>query len=106
LKRLHEATLKKLERYHWPGNVRELQHAIESSVIMSDSAALKPTDFLFPSRDIREESLSIEDYNLEEIEKIAVRKAIKKHGGNISKAAKELGLTRSSLYRRMERYGI
>jgi DNA-binding NtrC family response regulator len=106
LKRLHEATLKKLERYHWPGNVRELQHAIERAVIMSDSAALKPTDFLFPSRDIREESLSIEDYNLEEIEKIAVRKAIKKHGGNISKAAKELGLTRSSLYRRMERYGI
>jgi DNA-binding NtrC family response regulator len=106
LKRLNVATLKKLERYRWPGNVRELQHAIERAVIMSESATLKPTDFLFSAREAREEGLSIDDYNLEDIEKIAIRKAIKKHGGNISKTAKELGLTRASLYRRMERYGL
>ena len=106
LKRVNFAALKKLETYHWPGNVRELQHAIERVVIMSDSAILKPADVFFTSKAKREEGLVLEDYNLEDVEKVVIQKTISKHGGNISKAAKELGLTRTSLYRRLEKYGL
>lgn len=106
LKRVNPATLKRVEKYPWPGNVRELQHAIERAVIMSDSTVLQPSDFFFPSIESKEDSLIFEDYNLEEIEKLIIRKALSKHGGNISHAAKELGLSRTSLYRRFEKYGL
>jgi len=106
LKRVNPATLKRVEKYPWPGNVRELQHAIERAVIMSDSTVLQPSDFFFPSVESKEDSLIFEDYNLEEIEKLIIRKALSKHGGNISHAAKELGLSRTSLYRRFEKYGL
>jgi len=105
-KRMSSATLKRLEKYHWPGNVRELQHALERTVIMSDSLFLQPTDFLFPVQRQKGDLLSFDDYNLEEIEKLAIRRAISKHGGNISHAAEELGLSRASLYRRLEKYGL
>lgn len=106
LKRVNPATLKRVEKYPWPGNVRELQHAIERAVIMSDSTVLQPSDFFFPSVESKEDALSFEDYNLEEIEKLIIRKALSKHSGNISHAAKELGLSRTSLYRRFEKYGL
>ena len=105
-RRVHAAALKKLEKYHWPGNVRELRHAIERAVIMSDSQVLQPSDFFFAAPEAREEGLVFEQYNLEEVEKTVIRKALSKHGGNVSQAAKELGLTRTSLYRRLERYGL
>lgn len=98
-----EAMLK-LKKYPWPGNVRELQHAIERAVIMADSPTLQETDFLF-NRQSRE-APSADTLNLDEVERAAVAKAIQLHGGNISKAAEELGLTRASLYRRMEKYGL
>jgi transcriptional regulator of acetoin/glycerol metabolism len=103
---MSSATLKRLEKYHWPGNVRELQHAIERAVIMSDSQVLQPTDFFFPIQEQKEDSMSFEDYNLEDIEKLVIHRAISKHGGNITHAAKELGLSRASLYRRLEKYGL
>jgi DNA-binding NtrC family response regulator len=106
LKNISSATLKKLEKYHWPGNVRELQNAIERTVIMSESKVLQPADFILSPSDTTEEKLVLETYNLEEAEKALIRKAIRKHGGNISNAAKELGLTRTSLYRRLEKYGF
>lgn len=106
LKRVTTSTLKKLEKYHWHGNVRELQHAIERAVIMTESAILQPSDIIFTVREAKEQGLIFENYNLEEAEKIIVRKALGKHSGNITKAAKELGLTRTSLYRRMEKHGI
>lgn len=107
VKQVHPATMKKLENYGWPGNVRELQHAIERAVIMSDSRILQPSDFLLSFYDNRDEDrLALENYNLEEIEKLIIQKAISKHDGNISHAARELGLTRTSLYRRMEKYGL
>jgi two-component system, NtrC family, response regulator HydG len=93
----------KLKRYAWPGNIRELQHAIERAVIMTDSPTLQESDFLF-SRPVS--SVSAETLNLDEVEKAAIVKALSLHGGNISKAADELGLTRASLYRRMEKYGL
>ncbi|KAB2878824.1 sigma-54-dependent Fis family transcriptional regulator [bacterium] len=104
--RFHPHAIKKLERYNWPGNVRELQHTIERAMIMSDAECLEADDFLLTSAPVKNEGLVIDDYNLEEIEKALIRKALSKHGGNISQAAKELGLTRTSLYRRLEKYGL
>lgn len=96
--------LLKLKKYAWPGNVRELQHAIERAVIMADSGTLQESDFLFSRKG--HEPASGDTLNLDEVEKAAVVKAIQLHHGNISKAADELGLTRASLYRRMEKYGL
>ncbi len=104
--RVNAATLKKLEKYHWPGNVRELQHALERAVIMGESQVLQPTDFLLVASDNKEDGLIFDNYNLEEVEKAVIRRTISKHGGNISQAARELGLTRTSLYRRLEKYGL
>jgi DNA-binding NtrC family response regulator len=94
----------KLKRYAWPGNIRELQHGIERAVIMTDSATLQESDFLL-SRTVSSNPNS-NTLNLDEVEKTAIVKALNMHNGNISKAADELGLTRASLYRRMEKYGI
>ncbi|HCT52846.1 MAG TPA: sigma-54-dependent Fis family transcriptional regulator [Balneola sp.] len=99
-------TIIKLEKHSWPGNVRELQHSVERAVIMSESAILKPGDFLLTPEAGDSEQVVFDDYNLEEVEKMVLRKALKKHEGNISKAAEELGLTRASLYRRMDKYGL
>ena len=106
LKRVNAAALKKLEKYHWPGNVRELQHALERAVILSDSTALQPTDFFLLPKETKEDALFFDDYNLEEIERLVISKAITKHKGNISHAATELGLSRTALYRRLEKYGL
>lgn len=94
----------KLKRYAWPGNIRELQHAIERGVIMTDSDSLQETDFLL-SRSLSGNTPS-NTLNLDEVEKAAIARALQMHNGNISKAADELGLTRASLYRRMEKYGL
>lgn len=98
------AAINKLKKYPWPGNVRELQHSIERAVIMADSPTLQESDFLFNRKGTDESSA--DTLNLDEVEKAAVVKAIHLHNGNISKAAEELGLTRASLYRRMEKYGL
>ncbi|MCU0420557.1 MAG: sigma-54 dependent transcriptional regulator [Cyclobacteriaceae bacterium] len=94
----------KLKKYAWPGNVRELQHALERAVIMADSNTLQESDFLFSRK--TNEMPANDSLNLDEVERTAVAKAIQLHNGNISKAAEELGLTRASLYRRMEKYGL
>jgi two-component system, NtrC family, response regulator HydG len=94
----------KLKRYAWPGNIRELQHSIERAVIMTDSPTLQETDFLL-SRSLTSNPTN-NTLNLDEVEKAAIAKALQMHSGNISKAADELGLTRASLYRRMEKYGL
>jgi transcriptional regulator with PAS, ATPase and Fis domain len=73
---------------------------------MSESTILQPSDFLLTQEISDSEQVVFEDYNLEEVEKMVLRKALKKHEGNISKAADELGLTRASLYRRMDKYGL
>ena len=94
----------RLKRYAWPGNIRELQHAIERAVIMTDSDTLQESDFLL-SRSITA-GANNNTLNLDEVERTAIAKALQMHNGNISKAADELGLTRASLYRRMEKYGL
>lgn len=99
-------TISKLEKHAWLGNVRELQHSVERAVIMSESNILQQEDFLLKQEVGDSEQVMFDDYNLEEVEKMVLRKALKKHEGNISKAADELGLTRASLYRRMDKYGL
>lgn len=105
-KRLHASTLKRLEKHSWPGNIRELQHAIERAVIMSESVILQPNDFFLSASEKPEKEAIVADTNLEATEKMLIRKVIDKHGGNISKAAKELGITRASLYRRIEKHEL
>ncbi len=98
--------LKTLTQYHWPGNVRELQHAIERAIIMSDSDTLQPDDFILSPQTKKVTDLEIDTYNLDEIERSIIEKVLKHHQGNITQAAVDLGLTRTSLYRRMEKYDL
>lgn len=88
----------------------ELQYSIERAVIMSEGSTLKPTDILFPpieqQWDPWEGTPAKGSQNLKELERKATQTAISRYEGNISKAAKELGITRAALYRRMAKYGI
>lgn len=106
LKTISSDAIANMTAYGWPGNVRELQHCMERAVILSDAETLRGEDFLFPDLSQAGEEMVFENYNLELVEKKIIRKAIDKHDGNISKAAGELGLTRASLYRRMEKHGL
>ncbi len=99
-------TMRKLEIYSWPGNIRELQHAIERSVILCDGITLKPADLFLNTSPQHIGNNDAGTNNLEEIEKSIIQKVVLKYEGNISKAAKDLGLTRTSLYRRMEKFGL
>ncbi|WP_215222878.1 sigma-54-dependent transcriptional regulator [Echinicola shivajiensis] len=101
------AAIHLLQHYSWPGNIRELQHAIERAIIMAEGDELDSRDFFFlSSKPVAEKVSNHTSLNLDEVEKNVIQKAIDKNGGNISKAAKELGLTRASLYRRLEKYGL
>ena len=99
-----EAYMRQLLSFAWPGNIRELQHAIERAVIMEDVYSIVPEQSIAAT--IAEGSSEKVDYNLEEVEKAAIKNAISKHNGNISKAAKELGLGRTTLYRKMNKYDL
>jgi two-component system response regulator HydG len=105
-KLLSEGALAKLKSYDWPGNVRELQHTIERAVILNDADTIRPEDFTFLSGESERGDLSTTNYRLEETEKMLIIKAIGKHNGNLTKAAKELGITRAALYRRLEKHGL
>ncbi len=105
--KISEAAMSRMHKHPWPGNIRELQHALERAIILSATSVLQPEDFNFtPSSGKEDGQLSLDQYNLEEVEKLLIRKVLKKYNGNITQAASELGLTRSSLYRRLEKYGL
>ena len=106
LKPVSVEALNKLKSYSWPGNVRELQHMLERVVIMSESSAFQPSDFLFPSDGPSADKAALTNYRLKEAEKMLIIKAVGKNDGNLTKAAKELGITRTALYRRLEKYGL
>lgn len=94
--------------YEWPGNVRALRHAVERAVILAEGKILGPSDLQLEGGESEARNLSIAPtiLNLDYLEKEAIQKALRKHGFNISRAANELGLTRASLYRRMEKHDI
>jgi two-component system response regulator HydG len=97
----------KLLQYHFPGNVRELQYMVERAIIMAEGQEIQATDLHFsPLETAPRAAEEPAELNLNSLEKNAILKVIEKHGGNISRAAKELGLTRTALYRRLNKYDI
>jgi DNA-binding NtrC family response regulator len=107
-KRLSDAALKRLREYHWPGNVRELSHALERALILSDSDPLQADDFLLSVRGQAggQHDLRFDSLDLDEVERRVVEFVLSKHEGNISRAAAELGITRTRLYHRIEKYQL
>jgi DNA-binding NtrC family response regulator len=99
-----EAAMKTLLSHAWPGNVRELDHAIEGAVLMASGTTLRAADLGLAAPAARAPRL--EDMSIEEVETLLIRKALARYGGNVSRAAEALGLSRSALYRRIQRYGI
>jgi DNA-binding NtrC family response regulator len=106
IRHIQAGAMKKLNQYPWPGNVRELQHAIERAVIMSEGDSLTPDDFILSSTSKSGSGFEFDTYDLDEIEKQVIQKVLKQNQGNITQAAQDLGLTRTSLYRRMEKHGL
>ena len=113
-KDLSDAARAAMIAYDWPGNVRALRHAIERATILSSSTSFEPGDLQLlhevaaPAPEPTAASITLLPtvLNLDQMERAAIEKALRKHAFNISHAAKELGLTRASLYRRMEKHGI
>ena len=104
---LNEALISELTHYSWAGNIRELDHCIERSVILSGEKNLKllmPQDEESMLREPQHDN--VKSLNIEEMEEILIKKALKKHRGNISLAAEDLGLSRAALYRRMEKFEL
>jgi len=101
---LQQDVYQKLETYSWPGNIRELQHVVERAIILNDKDILKPADFLIMHETSR--STDLIGYRMEDVEKQTIQQALEKYRYNISKAADELGMARTTLYRKMTKYGI
>ncbi len=104
LRGFEPAALRALMEHAWPGNVRELMHVVERAVLMAQAASIQPADLALrapasaPGR--------LEEMSIEEVEEFLIRKALARHDGNVSHAAAALGLSRSALYRRLQRYQI
>lgn len=98
------AALRSLVNHPWPGNVRELMHVVERAVLMARSDLIQPADLALRAPSMPPGKL--EDMSLEEVEELLIRKALARHEGNVSHAAEALGLSRSALYRRLQRYQI
>ena len=93
-------------RHSWPGNVRELDHVIERAVLMSTSAVVTAFDLALQSGRDTAVSSRIDEMSLEEVERLLISKALARFGGNANRAAEALGLSRSALYRRLQKYGL
>lgn len=106
IKTISTKALAKLEKYNWPGNIRELQHAIERAVILSEGDTLTPMDFLLSQNEQSGSGFEFESLDLEVVEKQVIATAMHRHKGNVTNAAKEVGLTRGAFYRRLEKYGL
>jgi DNA-binding NtrC family response regulator len=104
IERFHPDAMRALLAYNWPGNIRELDHSVERAVLLAAGDVVAPGDLsLRPPSD---GAARLEDMSLEDVERVLIQKALARHQGNVSVAAKALGLSRSALYRRLERYGL
>jgi DNA-binding NtrC family response regulator len=99
-----DPAMKVLIAHSWPGNVRELDHAVERAVLMSSGRKVRSSDLGL--RTTAEESRTLEEMSLEEVEYTLIKKALARYDGNVSKAAEALGLSRSAMYRRLQRHGL
>ena len=104
LKAFDPAALQLLMRYSWPGNIRELNHAVERAVLMAQGNVVQPSDLALGGGG--DAAPRLEDLSLEEVDRILVQKALARFDGNVSQAANALGLSRSALYRRLQRFGL
>jgi DNA-binding NtrC family response regulator len=93
-----------LLRYSWPGNIRELDHTVERAVLLAHTDRLRPEDLGLETH--KEAPKGVEEMSLEEVEAFLIKKALDRYNGNVSQAAKALGLSRSALYRRLQRHGL
>jgi DNA-binding NtrC family response regulator len=93
-----------LRRHPWPGNIRELDHSVERAVLMAQESVLRPEDLGL--RPAKEGNSRLEEMSLEDVEGFLIRKALERYDGNVSRAAKALGLSRSALYRRLQRHNL
>lgn len=98
------AALQLMLEHSWHGNVRELNHVIERAVLMAQDSQIKPADLALRSG--RDLAPRLEDMSIEEVEAFLIKKALARYSGNVSHAAAALGLSRSALYRRLQRYGL
>jgi DNA-binding NtrC family response regulator len=105
LKGFDEAAFRALLDHGWPGNVRELDHAVERAVLMAQGGVVRVSD-LGLLRSGREAAARVEEMSLEEVEGFLIQKALARYDGNVSQAAKTLGLSRSAMYRRLKRHGL
>lgn len=96
----------KLKAYKFPGNVRELQYALERAVIMAEGTILTAEDLMFSPIEKFQNTYTDNDLTLETMEKNTILRVVEKNNGNISKSARELGITRTALYRRLNKYGL
>ncbi len=99
-----DAALVALTEHSWPGNVRELDHTVERAVLMAEGTVIRPSNLGL--RASRDGNVRIEEMGLDEVERFLIQKAMARHSGNISHAARALGLSRSGLYRRIKKFGL
>ena len=97
------SAMRAMLEHDWPGNVREMQHAIERAVLLAQGEYIQAADMNLRGRTAPQR---LEDLSLEQVEALLIRKAMARHEGNVSRTASALGLSRSALYRRLDRYGI
>ena len=101
-----EAALEALIQHSWPGNVRELDHVVERAVLMSPGGIVTALDLVLKPASDAGVSSRIDEMSLEEVERLLIKKALARFGGNANRAAEALGLSRSALYRRLQKYGL
>ena len=98
------SAMQALLAYPWPGNIRELEHTVERAVLLASGPAVTTEDLTLQAR--IPASVALEEMSLEDAERLLIKKALARYHGNVSHAADALGLSRSALYRRLERYGL
>jgi len=101
--KIHSSAIDKLKSYTWPGNVRELNHLVERAVILADEEIIRIDNFTLTHN---EQTVQLSDFNLGKMEKEVIREALKAEDGNLSKTSSLLGITRATLYRKMEKYDL
>jgi DNA-binding NtrC family response regulator len=106
VKGFHHTALNQMLSYAWPGNIRELEHAVERAVLLARGPEVMPQDLGLDVAGAHVSARAIDEMPLEDVEKILIQKALARAGGNVSQAARALGLSRGALYRRMEQHGL